>query len=116
MWKPAQGGKYLYAIARQDGQPMAFAGWWEEFRWPDGTVLRTFTIITTDANAMMAELHARMPAILESEDWPTWLGEVEGDPATLLQPTADNILKVWPVSKQVNGPKNNGADLLEAVG
>ena len=34
----------------------------------------------------------------------------------LLQPTADNVLKAWPVSKQVNGPKNNGADLLEAVG
>jgi putative SOS response-associated peptidase YedK len=50
---------------------MAFAGWWEEFRWSDGTVLQTFTIITTDANAMMAELLARMPAILESEDGPT---------------------------------------------
>jgi putative SOS response-associated peptidase YedK len=47
---------------------MAFAGWWEKFRWSDGTVLQTFTIITTDANAMMAELHGRMPVILESED------------------------------------------------
>ena len=44
---------------------MAFAGLWEGFKWPDGTVLRTFTIITTNANAMMAELHDRMPVILE---------------------------------------------------
>lgn len=95
---------------------MAFAGWWKEFRWSDGTVLQTFTIITTDANAMMVELLARMPAILESEDGPTWLGEVEGDPTTLLQPTADDVLKVGPVGKQVNSPKNNGADLLETVG
>ena len=64
-----------YAIARQDGQPMAFAGLWEQFEWPDGTVLRTFTIITANANAMMAELHDRMPVILEPigrHGWERW--------------------------------------------
>jgi hypothetical protein len=95
-------------------QPMAFAGLWEGFKWPDGTVTRTFTIITTYANETVGGLHARMPAILEPEDWPTWLGEVEGGPAGLLKPTGDDVL--WPVSKQVNSPRNNGAELLEAVG
>jgi putative SOS response-associated peptidase YedK len=76
--------------------------------------MRTFTIITTDANAMMARLHDRMPVILESHDCPTWLGEVEGDAATLLRPAADDVLKVWPVSRRVNSPRNNGAELLEA--
>jgi putative SOS response-associated peptidase YedK len=47
---------------------MAFAGLSEMFRWSVGTVLRTFIIITTNANPMMAELHGRMPVILESED------------------------------------------------
>jgi putative SOS response-associated peptidase YedK len=79
-------------------------------------VLRTFIMITMDANAMMVELHDWMPVILESEDWPTWMGEVDGAPANLLRPAADDVLKVWPVSKQVNSPENNGADLLEAVG
>jgi putative SOS response-associated peptidase YedK len=37
-WKMSQGGKQLYAIARQDGQPEAFAGPWDSFRWPDETV------------------------------------------------------------------------------
>ncbi len=60
---------------------MALAGLWEGFKWSDGTVLRTFTIITTDANETVGELHNRMPVILEQQDWPTWLGEVEGDPA-----------------------------------
>jgi putative SOS response-associated peptidase YedK len=46
-------------------------------------VLRTFTVITTDANVLMSELHDRMPVILEPEDWVTWLEEVQGDPATL---------------------------------
>jgi putative SOS response-associated peptidase YedK len=95
---------------------MAFAGLWEGFKWPDGTVTRSFTIITTYANAMVGELHNRMPVILEQQDWSVWLGEVEGDPAGLLKPTGDDVLKVWPVSKQVNSPRNNGAELLEKIG
>ena len=114
-WKPVAGGKQPYAIARRDGQRMAFAGLWEGFRWPDGKVLRTFTIITTYASEIIGELHDRMPVILEPPDWPTWLGEVEGDPAALMRPAGEDVLKVWPVSKQVNSPKNNGAELLEAI-
>jgi putative SOS response-associated peptidase YedK len=72
-----EGGKQPYAIARQDGQPMAFAGLWESFRWPDATVTRTFTIITTTPNAEMSKLHDRMPVILDQQDWTTWLGEAE---------------------------------------
>jgi putative SOS response-associated peptidase YedK len=50
-WKVVEGGKQPYAIGRQDGQPMAFAGLWESFRWPDQTVTRSFTIMTTTPNA-----------------------------------------------------------------
>jgi hypothetical protein len=78
-WRAAEGGKQPYAIARQDGQPMAFAGLWESFRWQDETVLRTFTIMTTTPNAEMSDLHDRMPVIPNRQDWPAWLGEVEGD-------------------------------------
>jgi putative SOS response-associated peptidase YedK len=39
-----------------------------------------------------------------------------GDPATRLRPAGDDVLNIWPVSKQVNLPRNNGAELLEAVG
>jgi putative SOS response-associated peptidase YedK len=104
-WKPVEGGKQPYAIARQDGQAMAFAGLWERFRWPDDAVERTFTIITTNANTVVGELHDRMPVVLELQDWPTWLGEVDDDPGALLKPAGDDILKAWPVSKQVNSPK-----------
>jgi putative SOS response-associated peptidase YedK len=48
---------------------MAFAGLWEGYRSPDGAVARTFTIITTDASPDVAELHDRMPVILEPRDW-----------------------------------------------
>jgi len=110
-WKVIEGGKQPYAIARQDGRPMAFAGLWEVFKWPDGTATRTFTIITTNANDTMAQLHNRMPVILERQDWPVWLGEVAGDAASILRPAAEDVLKVWPVSRQVNSPKNDGADV-----
>lgn len=103
-------------MERKDGQPTIVFGWlWEGFKWPDGMVQRTFMIVTTNTNAMVAELHDRMSDILEPQDWPTWLGEVEDDPAALLRPAGEDVLRVWPVSNRMNSPKNNGAELMEPV-
>jgi putative SOS response-associated peptidase YedK len=85
-WKVVEGGKQPYAIARQDGEPLAFAGIWESFRWSDETVHRSFAIMTTTPNAKMDELHDRMPVILEEQDWPVWLAEAEGNHRALLRP------------------------------
>jgi putative SOS response-associated peptidase YedK len=63
----------------------------------------------------MAELHDRMPVILEQQDWPAWLGDVEGDYAALLHPAPDGLLRVWPVDRRVGSPRNNGPELLEPV-
>jgi len=114
-WKVVEGGKQPYAIARQDGQPIAFAGLWESFRWPDQTVTRSFTILTTTPNAEMAELHDRMPVILEKQGWPVWLGEVEGDHVALMQPAPDGLLRTWQVDRRVGSPRNNGLELLETI-
>jgi len=114
-WRAMKDGKQPYAIARRDGQPMAFAGLWEGWRAPDGEVLRTYTIITTAANTTMAELHDRMPVILEAADWPTWLGQDGGDIAALMRPAGDDVLRLWPVSRAVNSVRNNAADLLDRI-
>ena len=114
-WKTTQGSKQPYAIARRDGLPMAPAALWEGFRWPDGTILRTFVIVTTNANTVMADIHDRMPVIIEQSDWPVLLAEAEGDVPALLHPAADEVLRTWPVSKQVNAPRNNGSGLLEPI-
>jgi putative SOS response-associated peptidase YedK len=114
-WKPVEGGKQPFAIVRHDGQPMAFAGLWESFKWPDDTVLRTFTIITTNAGPDVAELHDRMPVILEPADWPAWLGETEDDPGALLHPSPAGTLRIWPVDRRVGSPRNNGPELLESI-
>lgn len=114
-WKAAETGKQPYAIARRDGSPMAFAGLWEGFLWPDGEITLTFTIATTQANADVAALHGRMPVILEPADWPVWLGEAAGPPSELLRPAPGGTLRVWPVSRRVNTPRNNAADLLAPI-
>jgi putative SOS response-associated peptidase YedK len=114
-WKPTEGGRQPYAIARQDGQPMAFAGLWAGFRWPSGEVTRTFTIVTIDASADVADLHNRMPLILEAGDWSMWLGEAAGNPKDLLRPSAEGTLQFWPVSRDVNAPHNNRPELRERL-
>lgn len=115
-WQASSGGgKQPYAIARQDGDPMTFAGLWESWRDTAGEVLQTFTIITTAANAALRPIHNRMPVILEQADWPLWLGEVDGDAAALMRPAAENVLKVWRVSRLVNNVRNDGPKLLVAA-
>jgi putative SOS response-associated peptidase YedK len=91
-WRAMPDGKQPYAIARRDGQLMALAGLWEGWRAPDGEVLRSYTIITTAANPTTARLHDRLPVIVEPADWPAWLGEAGGHPASPPRPSADAVL------------------------
>lgn len=114
-WNATPDGKQPYAIARADGQPLAFAGLWSGWRAPDGEVLRTYAIITTTANDPMGWLHERMPVVLEPSDWPAWLGETEADPVSLMRPAASDVLRMWKVSRDVNSVRNNGPDLLAEV-
>lgn len=111
-WRADPGGKTPFAIARADGDPMAFAGIWEGWRSPEGDILRSFAILTTVANQQMAALHERMPVILERSEWPAWLGETEGDPAALLRPLPEGVLKLWPVDRRVGNVRNDGPELL----
>jgi putative SOS response-associated peptidase YedK len=110
------GSKQPYAFRRKDDQPIVFAGLWESRMAEAGKIIRTFAIITTEANADVAPLHDRMPAILEPTDWPVWLGEEPGDQAVLLHPAPDGLLEMWPIGRAVNSPRNNGPELLEQVG
>jgi putative SOS response-associated peptidase YedK len=116
-WRPIEGSKRKqpFAIARQDGQPMALAGIWDLWRGLDDEVVRSFAVITTDANHLLRPVHNRMPVVIEQADWPVWLGEREGDPSRLLHPAAEEVLRLWPVSSAVGSPQNNEAALLDPV-
>jgi putative SOS response-associated peptidase YedK len=56
-----------------------------------------------------------MPVIIERADWPLWLGELDGDPATLLRAAAGDVLRFWPVNKKVGNVRNDGPELIEPV-
>ena len=71
-------------IGLKSGEPFAFAGLWDEWRSPEGTPLRTCTIVTTTPNELIATLHHRMPVILTSEAERRWLDPAVTDPEALL--------------------------------
>lgn len=112
--------KQPFAIGLRDGTPMSFAGLWEWWRDPvSSEEYETYTIITTGPNALMAQLHDRMPVILAPEDWPAWLGEVETTPEqrlALLRPYPADQMTAWPVSPRVGNVRNNDADLIVPIG
>lgn len=113
-WQATPSGKIPHAIAREDGEPIVAAGLWEGWRGPDGAVIRSFTILTTTACEALAHLHERMPVVLESVDFPRWLGEADGDPAALLPPSRA-AFRVWPVGAAVGNVRNDGPELLQPV-
>ena len=114
-WRDDPDGKTPFAVARADGDPVAFGGIWQRWKSPEGEILHTFATITTDANRQLAGIQDRMPVIIERKDWPLWLGEAEGDPASLLRPAPEDVLRIWPVGTAVGKVKNDGPELLEPI-
>ncbi len=114
-WKTEPAGKQPFAIARCDGAPLALGGLWESWTGPDGTILRSYVIITTAANSEAGSLHHRMPLILEQDAWATWLSPDRAAATALMVPAASNTLRMWPVSRAVNSVRNNHAALTEPV-
>jgi putative SOS response-associated peptidase YedK len=95
--RATKGEQGRYVIIRGDGQPMAIAGLWEAFFTLERETIGTYCVITTGANAVVAQIHDRMPLVLEQKDWSVWLGEVSGDPAALLRPPADHVVVLRPL-------------------
>jgi putative SOS response-associated peptidase YedK len=115
-WKKLGKDREPYAVALADRRLMALAGLWESWRSPTGERVRSFTIVTTAPNALLAELHDRMPVILAPEAWPVWLGESPAGPEqlkALLKPYPDEDLVTWRVDKRVGDPKNKDPSLIE---
>ena len=118
-WRRENGVRQPYRILRADGLPLVLAGLWDGWRDPEtGGIRRTFTIVTTRANAQIADLHDRMPVILARDAWATWLNSHPVDPGelhALLMPTDDEPLEIYPVVGLVNNVRNNGPELVEPL-
>ncbi|MGC5617494.1 SOS response-associated peptidase [Georgenia sp. Z1491] len=114
------GPKTPHFITRSDGAPIAFAGmfsWWRPKDEPDADWLCTTTILTAAAEGDMRELHDRVPVILEPSDIDLWLDPTVTDPAEALAilATGTPALTWYAVSRAVNTPRNNSAELVEPV-
>ncbi|MFW6320358.1 MAG: SOS response-associated peptidase, partial [Halohasta sp.] len=124
-------GKQPYRVAFQDDRPFAVAGLWERWEEPtrqtglaefgsdaaseESSVRETFTIVTTEPNDLIADLHHRMAVILPPERESEWL---HGDPeavSELLEPYPDDELTRYRVSERVNSPANDDPSLVDPV-
>jgi putative SOS response-associated peptidase YedK len=119
-WQKREGRarKTPFYFHRPDDQPFAFAGLWEAWRDAEDRWLRSCTIITTDANEVMAPVHDRMPVVLDPTSWQEWLAPQPLDPgrlAELLAPPPDDLLTAHEVSTAVNNVRTDGAELITPV-
>lgn len=117
-WKKhPDGTKTPMYIRMKSGRPFAFAGLWEQWHAPDGSVLPSCTIITTEANNLVRDIHDRMPVILNESDFKTWLNPSEcpsEDLEKLLAPYPAAEMEAFAVSKAVNNPRNDSRDCIDA--
>jgi putative SOS response-associated peptidase YedK len=117
----------FYEWRKTDKQPFAIcikgdltvmAGLWSVWRSAAGEKIPTCTIITTEANELVAPLHDRMPVILAEQNWPPWLGEqtaTDDELKTMLKPAPADQLKMWPVDRRIGNVKNEGSDLVVPI-
>jgi putative SOS response-associated peptidase YedK len=133
-WKAENGDKQPYRVTLADQTPFAMAGIYERWRPPqrqaglgefgvgdtaaDGEeddVIETFTILTTEPNEFMTDLHHRMSVILGPGEEATWLHGDRRERARLLD-SYDGELAARPVSTTVNDPSNDSPAVLDAPG
>lgn len=118
-WDKTGGTRQPLHFRRGDGALFAFAGLWEEWQAPDGSPLRTCTIITTTPNQIVGRVHDRMPAMLRGPaDEAIWLDPSEKRPDSvlpLLGPYPDEEMEAVAVSRRVNSPATDDPALIAPV-
>ncbi len=114
-WKRHGTRKIPQYITLPDAPLFAFAGLWEQWRSPEGETVRSYTIITTEPNDLMATIHNRMPVILPREIEDDWLnGEITdaGYLQSLLRPYPADAMTAYAVSPAVSSPARDTPDLI----
>ena len=114
-WRAEGRGKQPYLIEAVDAQPFGMAGLWESWRDPaNGEVLESCVIVTRPSAAAVREVHDRMPGLVAAADYPQWLDPGYDDVAALAELILAEPkvpLRIRPVSRRVNNPRNEGPEL-----
>lgn len=116
-WKkvPGRKSKIPMYIRLQSEKPFAFAGLWEIWNSADGSKILSCTIITTQPNETVRDIHNRMPVILPEDSYGSWLAPEELKPEQLdplLKPYTDSDMLAYPVSTLVNSPANESPECI----
>jgi len=116
-WKASEGKKTKtpFFIHMKDRKLFAFAGLWDSWNSPDGSLVRSCTIITTEPNELTRIIHNRMPVILHPRDYARWLDPSPQTPdqlKPLLKPFPADLMNAYPVSPLVNTPANDKPELV----
>lgn len=115
-WVQKDSGKVPYRIHLAGEALFAFAGIWAEWG-KDDARLRSFAILTTEANSVLQSLHHRMPVILAPETYGRWLdaSATQEELTTLLKPYPSELMAYHEVSLKVNSPRNDDPECLAPV-
>ena len=111
-WKGVARHKQPFAITLPDRHVFGFAGLWERWKPAEGEPVETFTIVTTDANEAVAQIHDRMPVILPREAEDAWLHGDAAEACKLLTPYSGAV-NLRAVSRHVSNVNNEGPECLD---
>jgi len=118
-WQATGDGKQPWFIRARDRQPLALAGLWERWRDPvGGEELESCAIVTRDAPGRLGEIHHRMPAVIPQQGAAAWRDPAQHDTGSLsdwLEEARADDFEAWPVSRAVNDPRHEGAELVAPV-
>lgn len=110
-WKQDE-GKTPYSISLKSQKIFGIAGLWDSWISPEGEIIHTFTLITTEANEFMQQIHHRMPVILTRENEKLWLNGKGTEGVELLMQYNSEDMQMTPLSKLVNSPRNEMPEIL----
>ncbi len=113
-WYRAGKRKQPYLIAVKETDLFAFAGLWERWRGRGGEEVESFTIIVTEANALLRPIHDRMPVIVDPDDYERWLSD-DDEAESLLAPCPADKMTAYAVSPRVNSPRYDDPQCVERL-
>jgi len=116
-WSGPKGDRQPHFIHPVDGGLWLFAGLFETWSGTDGAGETTFTIITTDANDVIAPIHDRMPVMLDSDAADQWLFAPDDEAdrlRSLLVPAPAEGIAIQAANRAVGSVKHDGPELLTA--
>lgn len=117
-WRKTPQGKIPFCVRLKNEEIFAFAGLWDQWTSEEGESIKSFTILTCQSNALVANLHDRMPVILKRENEDAWLDPSVRDPEKLeplLSPYPDREMKMYEVSSVVNSWKNDTDECVRPI-